>query len=148
MTNQADAPRGRGVPTGGADTPSVHEVELLISNLLRIGVATSLVVVVLGTVLSFVHHPDYLTSPEELERLTRPGAAFPRTLGEVIAGLSGLQGRAVTVVGLLMLVATPVLRVAVSILAFIHQRDRTFVLITTTVLVLLLLAFALGKVEG
>ncbi|WP_437276411.1 DUF1634 domain-containing protein [Sorangium sp. So ce375] len=148
MTNQADATQGRRRPTAGADTPRGHEVEVLISNLLRIGVATSLVVVVLGTVLSFVHHPDYLTSPKELERLTSPGAAFPRTLGEVIAGLRDLQGRAVTVVGLLMLVATPVLRVAVSILAFIHQRDRMFVLITTTVLVLLLLAFALGKVEG
>ena len=40
---------------------------------------------------------------------------------------------------------TPVVRVAVSILAFRAQRDRTYVLITSAVLVLLLLSFVLGR---
>jgi uncharacterized membrane protein len=46
------------------------------------------------------------------------------------------------------LIATPVLRVAISVLAFVYQRDRTFVVITTVVLALLLTSFVLGRGGG
>ena len=39
------------------------------------------------------------------------------------------------------------LRVAVSILAFAIERDRAYVVITSIVLLLLILSFALGAVE-
>ena len=53
-------------------------------------------------VLSFVHHPDYLSAPDELKRLTRPGAAFPRTFAEVVQGAVHLRGQAVVAIGLLI----------------------------------------------
>ncbi len=127
---------------------SVHKVEIIISNLLRTGVVTSLAVIVIGTVVSFIRHPDYLTSHTELNRLTTPGAAFPSSIPELVNGLKSFQGRSMVLLGLLILIATPVLRVAVSIVAFIYQKDRVFVLITTVVLVLLLLSFVLGKAGG
>jgi uncharacterized membrane protein len=126
----------------------VRRVELVISTLLRVGVATSLTVVVLGTLLSFVHHPEYVSAPGALTRLTAPGAAFPHTLAQVRAGLHGLYGQAVVILGVLLLIATPVLRVAASIVGFIYQRDRVYVAITSVVLILLLLSFWLGRVEG
>jgi uncharacterized membrane protein len=46
--------------------------------------------------------------------------------------------------GLLLLVATPVARVAFSILAFALQRDRTYVIITLIVLGVLLYSLAGG----
>lgn len=125
----------------------VHKVELLIGNLLRVGVVASLIVVTAGTIISFVHHPQYVASPHELDRLTRPGAAFPKTIADVITGVRELRGQAIVVVGLLLLVATPVARVAISIFAFIYQRDRIFTLITAIVLALLLLSFILGQAE-
>jgi uncharacterized membrane protein len=66
----------------------------------------------------------------------------------VIQGLEHSQGRAIVMTGLLLLIATPVLRVAISVLAFVYQRDRTFVVITTVVLALLLTSFALGRGGG
>lgn len=126
----------------------VRQVELVISTILRVGVILSLSIVVLGMLLSFVHHPDYRHSAEELAKLTRPGAAFPRTLAEVAASIGRLEGRGVVTLGLLLLIATPVVRVAVSILAFHHQRDRVFVAITTTVLILLIASFFLGRGGG
>ncbi len=134
----------------GPDRPSdtaVGKVELVISTLLRVGVSVSLAIVVIGTVVSFVHHPDYLHSRDEFARLTRPGAAFPSSLTEVAAGLADLRGQASITVGLLVLLITPVLRVAVSIFAFLFQRDLAFVVITTAVLIFLLLSFVLGHVE-
>ena len=40
------------------------------------------------------------------------------------------------------------LRVAVSILGFVYERDWTFVAITSLVLGFLILSFILGKAEG
>jgi uncharacterized membrane protein len=127
---------------------SVHQTEMILGTLLRAGVVLSLAIVILGTVISFSHHPDYASSPSELGRLTQPGAAFPRNLHQVVAGVKRLEGRSVVVVGLMLLIATPVMRVAVSILIFVHQRDWIFTAITSVVLMLLLLSFVLGRVEG
>ena len=121
----------------------VTNLEPAISNILRIGVATSLLLVVVGTVVTFAHHPHYVSSGRDLARLTRPGADFPHDLASVIRGLQRGEGQAVVVTGLLLLIATPVLRVAISVLTFIIQHDRTYVLITSTVLSLLLASFIL-----
>lgn len=137
------------VTAGGHEDSSaedrVRRVELAISGLLRIGVLTSLLVVLTGTVMTFIHHPHYLSSHHDLVGLTRPGAEFPHTVPSVLRGLEHSQGRAIVMTGLLLLIATPVLRVAISILAFVYQRDRTFVVITTVVLALLLTSFVLGR---
>ncbi len=49
--------------------------------------------------------------------------------------------------GLLVLMATPVVRVALSLLVFGRQRDRAFVAVTSVVLALLLWSFVLGAGE-
>jgi len=126
----------------------VRKVELAISALLRVGVLTSLLVVLIGTVVTFVHHPHYLSSRHDLVHLTRPGAEFPHSVPTVVRGLQHSQGRAIVMAGILLLIATPVLRVAVSVLAFVYQRDRTFVVITSVVLALLLTSFLLGRGGG
>jgi uncharacterized membrane protein len=128
-------------------SPGVRKVELIISTTLRVGVITSIVIVAVGVVVSFVHHPDYLRDRAELQRLTAPGAAFPHTLSDVTAGLREMRGQAIVAVGLLVLLITPVVRVAISVLAFLLERDHAFTIITVVVLVLLLLSFVLGRVE-
>jgi uncharacterized membrane protein len=124
----------------------IARVEILISWLLRVGVVTSLSFVVIGLLLMFIHHPSYLVSVMDLQRLTSPGAAFPHTLREVANGLLVGRGQAIVAVGLLILIVTPSTRVAVSIIAFALQRDRAFVLITSAVLIILIISFVLGKI--
>lgn len=126
----------------------VRQVELLISALLRIGVSVSLSIVVLGTIFTFAHHRQYLSSHSALPDVTGDAAKFPHTIAEVIRGVRSLEGRSIVLLGLLLLIATPVMRVAVSILAFVYEHDRTYVIITAIVLALLLLSFFLGKAEG
>lgn len=128
--------------TGG--TEIIGRVELLMSGLLRGGVLLSLVLVLTGLVIMFVHHPSYLHSVEALQRLTSPGAAFPQTLAGVAEGVRTGHGQAVVIVGLLVLIATPVLRVAVSVVVFAIERDWVFVVVTALVLAVLLVSFALG----
>ena len=128
--------------------PAVHRVELLISTLLRIGVGLALAVVITGTIISFIHHPAYVLSPRDLRELTSPGKAFPHTLRDTLAGIAALRGQSIVVAGLLLLIATPVMRVAISILAFALQKDWIFTLLTTAVLFFLLLSFLLGHAGG
>ena len=49
------------------------------------------------------------------------------------------------VLGLVLLIATPVVRVIVSTVAFYRERDRVYVAITLLVLALLLVSFVLGR---
>lgn len=118
------------------------KLELAISRLLRWGVITSLSIVIFGTILSFVHHPEYLhrARPEQ-------PTEFPHTISEVLTGASQGRGQSIVFLGLFLLIATPVLRVAAAMIGFIWEGDKTYAIITSIVLALLILSFLLGRVE-
>ena len=125
-----------------------HRVEIIISNVLRWGVLGSLVLIVTGTLLCFFHSHDYGNaggSTADLQRMIQPDVLFPFTFRWFFHGLAHAQGQAIIVAGLLLLIATPVARVAISIATFVMEKDWTYVAITTTVFLLLILSFFLGK---
>jgi uncharacterized membrane protein len=130
--------------TGRTDAP--RGAELAISRILKVGVEASLALIVAGSLLSFVQAGAYGPLPSDVARLTGPGGSFPRTAVWLAWGILHLRGQAVIVSGLLLLIATPVLRVATSVVAFALERDRAFVAITAVVLLLLLASFALGGI--
>lgn len=104
--------------------------------ILQGGVLLSAAVVVFGILLLLLH-PGEL-SPERM-------LAFPTTLNQVAAGLLVLRPQAVITLGLLLLIATPVIRVAASILVFAFERDHKFVIFTLTVLIILLGSLFFGN---
>jgi uncharacterized membrane protein len=111
-------------------------------------VVVSVVVIVTGSLLTFIHHREYVSSPAELIRLSLPGEAVPQTIRGVLTGVLELRGQSIVAAGLLLLILTPVFRVAASILIFLAQNDRIYVGITSAVLLLLLISFVLGHVLG
>jgi len=125
----------------------VHKVEIMLSMILRTGVIASLAIIVAGTIVRFAHHHDYLDSRTQLEDL-RTSQSFPHSLKAVIDGVRQDRSDAIVAVGLLLLIVTPVIRVAVSIVAFAYQRDFTFVVLTAFVLGMLILSFLLGRAGG
>jgi uncharacterized membrane protein len=72
--------------------------------------------------------------------------SFPHTVPTVIAGIAHGDPLTIIAVGLLLLLATPFVRVLVSIVAFAVERDWVFAGITTLVLLILVVSFLLGKV--
>jgi uncharacterized membrane protein len=128
-----------------ADTPllpeqdeKVRSAEILISGVLRGGVILSGGVTLLGVILFFIQeHGKSLSDVTKLR--------YPHTLGDVFAGVGHGSAVAITVLGLLSLIATPVTRIAVSIVAFASERDWRYVGITSLVLLILLISFLLGK---
>lgn len=129
-------------PAGGAQPAAretlVRQAELVISYVLRGGVLLSAAIILCGVVFYYVQafsHPGHEDA----------SASFPHTLSGVGQGLAHGNPQAIIVLGLLVLLITPVVRVAVSVVAFLLERDWRYVVITSLVLVILLLSFVLGK---
>src|SRR6516165_11235299 len=113
---------------------SDRKIEEIVGAVLRSGVIVSAVVVFLGGLLylkeSAWTHPDY--------RVFRGEPADLRTLGGIWHGALALEAREIIQLGLVLLIATPVLRVMVSILGFAAERDRMYIIFTSIVLSILL----------
>ncbi len=115
-----------------------NTIYTMIGWVLQGGVLLSAAVILIGLFLLSLQ-PDKF-APQKLQ-------LFPQTFSQVWAGLLLLRPQAVITFGLLLLIATPVVRVAISIPAFALERDRRFVVITTIVLLVLLFSiFFVGAV--
>jgi len=116
---------------------SQHRVESLLGNLLRLGVLLSAGVIVLGATVYLARHgvdrPEYGAFRGEPSDL--------RSVGGILGDLQLISGRGVIQFGILLLMATPVMRVLASLVVFLWQRDWIYV--PVTLLVLCLLAYSI-----
>lgn len=113
------------------------KMDRIISVLLRTGVILSSIVVLIGGIWYLAQNgrmaPDYQTFRGEPANLNG--------FRGIIKGLFSWHGRNWIQFGLVMLVATPVARVAFCVFAFIKERDRTYVILTLIVLSVLMFSF-------
>ncbi|MHB1426167.1 MAG: DUF1634 domain-containing protein [Gemmataceae bacterium] len=127
----------------GHPGPSDERVEGILGNLLRIGVIISALVVFLGGVLYLMHDggqdaPELGTfAPEQL-----------RNPVHIARDAASLHALGLIMLGLLLLIATPVTRVIFSIAAFALQRDYLYVLFTLLVLAVLMYSMFSGYLTG
>lgn len=109
-------------------------VERLVGNMLRAGVLLSGMVVLLGGAIYLARHgdqvPDHRTFHGEPEEL--------RTLSGILQTTAELRGRGMIQFGILLLIATPVIRVIVLGYAFFRQADYLYVGVSVVVLGILL----------
>jgi uncharacterized membrane protein len=117
-----------------------QQLENIVGNLLRIGVTLAAVVVFGGGALYLIRHG--MTSPDY--RVFHGEPADLRSVSGVVTEALSLQGRGIIQLGLLLLMATPIARVAFSIFAFAQQRDLTYVIVTLIVLAVLLYSLVGG----
>ena len=128
-------------------------IELMIAQLLRWGVALSFVIIAIGAggVLG-TEQTGYrqirLNDLGSLIEYNDDHPPFPNSLGDVLNGVIALKPYAIISLGLLVLIAIPVMRVVVSIIAFALERDWLYVLITAFVFAMLMLSFAVGEAGG
>lgn len=127
---------------------NIGAVEIWVSHLLRAGVVISLVLIAAGTLVTFWHHREYMTSSTSIRELTGAGWEFPHDLRAVAASAFAGSGRGLVVAGLLVLICTPILRVALTLVVFLIEKDRAYVVLSAIVLALLAMSFLLGKAGG
>lgn len=109
-------------------------VEVVVSKWLRVGVLASAAVILAGLLL-------FLISGDS----GYPEKTFPTSLAGIYSGLLSLKSYAIILTGLLMLIATPVLRVFISIFVFLHEQDYLYVGITVAVFLILVASFFIGS---
>lgn len=120
----------------------------IISNLLKYGVITSSVLIAVGVLLTFAHEP--VSFPSSLQQLVSTNYGEPQGgFGGLASGLASGSASSVIVLGLIVLLATPVARVIASVILFGAEGDRKYVAITLFVLgVLLVSTFVIGPLEA
>jgi uncharacterized membrane protein len=121
---------------------SDHRVEHLIGNFLRFGVILAACIVMVGGAFylyrrasAVPHYGSFQNEP-----------SFLKHVGEVIKAAVSLRSEAVIQLGLLVLIAVPIFRVAVSIVAFVLKRDWLYSAVTLLVLAVLLFSLLGGMV--
>lgn len=112
-----------------------RDVEKIVGKLLRFGVITASLVVLLGGILFLVQsgaqgRPDYhIFKGEENDFITFDG---------IFMGLFTLKPMAIIQFGVLLLIITPIMRIIFSLFAFILEKDKLYVVITLIVLAIIL----------
>ena len=117
-----------------------HAIEVFIGNLLRVCVIATVAVVVFGAILYLPS--GYSLRPEYHKFLGEP-TAFRSVWGILGAAFSG-DGKAIIQTGMLLLILTPILRVAVSVFAFLYEKDYMYVVLTLIVLGILIFSLSGG----
>ncbi len=124
----------------------VRKIEIAISLVLRIGVSLSVAVIAVGLGVMFAHHGSYvpISGHFSYQALTSRTTRFPHTLGTLGSSIAAGQGRGIVVLGVMILILTPVMRVAVGVLSFIYEKDPPMAIVTFYVLVVLVGSFFLA----
>ena len=114
-----------------------HRLEAIIGRLLQIGVLAAAGTVLAGGVLYLVQshagHVDY--------RSFAPGGPDLLTLSGIVRSAIHFDSLGLIQFGLLLLIATPVARVALAVVGFALERDRLYTVVS--LIVLSILAFSL-----
>jgi uncharacterized membrane protein len=112
----------------------------LIGRLLQIGVALSAFITIVGGGLVLIQHgsrtPNYSDFRGQPSHVT--------TVGGILRGVLELRSESIVQLGVVVLIATPIIRVAFTFVVFLLQRDRVYVAITGVVLALLLVGLTFG----
>lgn len=121
-----------------------QDVERLVGQILIIGVITASIVVLFGGILYLNLHgqnvvPDYRVFKGE-------GAGYTSFSG-VFKGALSFSTTEIIQLGVLVLIATPILRVLCSLFAFVLERDKLYVFITLLVLGVILFSI-FGGIKG
>ncbi len=114
-----------------------RRLEGFIGNLLRAGVLLAAAIVFAGGVLYLAqHHSDTVNY-----RKFAAGGADVRTLSGITQSAAHLHSEGLIQFGLLLLIATPIARVALAAAGFYLERDHLYVVVS--LIVLGVLAFSL-----
>lgn len=108
-----------------------ERMELFLSYILLIGVSASAFFILLGIILVHIH----------------PQPHYPGFIGVFKEGIRW-NGYSLLVIGFLLLLATPILRVISSFVLFLIEEDWTYAIITFIVLLILAGSIFLGALKG
>lgn len=111
-----------------------YDMEQLIGQVLRYGVLTSGIIAIIGGIWYLIQSgsgiPNYTSFSGEPAGYT--------SLTGIIKGLAAGSAKEIIQLGVVILIATPILRIVFSLFSFILEKDRLYVVITLIVLLIII----------
>ena len=124
------------------------DMNVVISDVLKYGVLASAIIIGLGVLILFLNTPQ--SFPSTTSELLAMNYGKPTLdLSQLLSGVASANPVYVIELGLIVLLATPVARVAASVLMYAMEKDKMYVAITLFVLIVLLFGlFVVGPIEA
>lgn len=119
------------------------DIQNLIGNILRTGVILSAAIVLIGGILYLLKYGSTVLD----HRMFRGEPSDLRHIKEIISNAVSLHSRGIIQLGLLILIATPILRVGLSSVAFFKERDFMYMVVSLIVLSFLLFGLMGGVIS-
>lgn len=116
------------------------QMDLAIGKFLRFGVIFSAVLVFIGGIL-YLRAP-FRSAPTYSHFLAESTSL--QGIADVLRSATHLDAKSVIQLGLICLIATPVIRVAFCVVGFARQKDRLYIVISSSVLVILIYSLIRG----
>jgi len=121
-----------------------RDLELIMGKLLRYGVIISCIITGFGGIIYILQHqgvvPDYAPTTTAFEGTPE----YLRQLSTILPRVIAFEGAAIIQLGVIVLVATPILRVVFSLFAFLYEKDYLYVVITSIVLAVIVVNMLFG----
>jgi uncharacterized membrane protein len=113
------------------------KMEIAISGMLRAGVSLAAFVVLVGGILYLLRAHGIESDYRHFHGLPSPADR----ISPVLDGVRRLDSRSIIQLGILLLIATPIMRVVFCVFSFAAQRDKLYVVVSGIVLTVLLYSF-------
>jgi uncharacterized membrane protein len=111
-----------------------RRMEMMMGRLLQAGVLLASTVVLVGGILYLKAHGD---TPANFRTFTGEAASL-RYPARLFSLLRQGDSAAIVQLGILLLIATPIARVAFAVIGFAIERDRLYIVVSLTVLAVLI----------
>ncbi|MFB6456621.1 DUF1634 domain-containing protein [Chitinophaga sp. Hz27] len=110
------------------------DLQLIIGKLLRYGVWSSMAIAIIGGIIYLSSHGQDIVHYPKFEEQDH---GILDLLGSMFSDLAAGRGSALILLGIMLLFATPILRVIFSLIGFILEKDKLYVVITLIVLMII-----------
>ena len=116
--------------------------QVIIGWILRTGVIASMFIVFIGGIIFLYRHgestPDY--------HVFKGAPAFIHNISGIMQGVLNLKGQAIIQAGIILLIATPVVRVAFAFIGFLIEKDYLYTVISLIVLLIIIASMISGQI--
>jgi uncharacterized membrane protein len=112
------------------------DMQVVIGWVLRAGVFLSMTIVIIGGIIYLYRHGHSIVNYSEFKGIPN----FIHSFSGIINGILTFRGRAIIQAGIILLIATPVIRVAFSAIGFILEKDYLYTGITFIVLLIIFIS--------
>ena len=116
------------------------DMQVVIGWVLRIGVIVSISIVFFGGIIFLYRHGHEVANHHKFVGIPD----FIQTFGGIIHGIFTFRGQAIIQFGIILLIATPILRVIFSTIGFVLEKDKLYIFISLLVLLIIFASMLSG----